>query len=89
MENNIYSRIIEERNVLKKIDPVGFQLEALSQILTIVFTNDDTLPKTYTLENVLISEYNLKAMLKRLEIDADVTILNCSFGASYRVVQSN
>lgn len=89
MENNIYSRIIAERNILKKIDPIGFQLEALSQILVLAFTNNDTLPKTFTLENVLISEYNLTAMLTRLGIDAEVTILNCSFGASYRVVQSS
>lgn len=85
MENTLYKKIIEERNRLKKNDPYGCELEALSQILVIYFLNDDQLPKSFHIKTVRMSKYAMEHMLLRLGVDSSISLNNCLNGASFDI----
>lgn len=86
--NNIYQKIIEERNRVKLTDPVGFEAEALSQLMLLAFENEkvpDTLPKHFRIENVFMILDSVRLMFNRIEINANVIPASSSSGASFDV----
>lgn len=85
--DSIYQKIIEERNRSKLTDPIGFETEALSQLMVLAFENDkapDSLPKHFRIENVFMTLNSVKRMFKRMEIKADIIPVS-SNGASFEV----
>lgn len=88
MVNSIYQKIIEERNLSKLTDPVGFETEALSQLMTIAFENEqspDTLPKHFRIDNVFMTLNSVNLMFQRMGISANVFPASSSNGASFEV----
>ncbi len=86
--NGIYSKIIEERDRSKLTDPIGFETEALSQLMVLAFENEkapDTLPKHFLIENVFMTLNSVRLMFKRMEIKADIIPTSSSNGASFEV----
>lgn len=86
--DSIYQTIIEERNRARLHDPVGFENEALSQLMLLAFENEyspDTLPKHFRIENVCMTLNYVRLMFKRMRIDADIVPASTSNGASFEV----
>lgn len=73
MVANIYQKLIEERTKSKLTDPAGFEEEALVQLMTLAFRNNDTLPSHFRIENVLMTLKSIEIMFKKLEIEAEIT----------------
>lgn len=88
MMDSIYQKIIEERNRSKLKDPIGFETEALSQLMLLAFENDkepDTLPKHFRIENVFMTLNSIRLMFGRMGIKANIIPLSSSNGASFDV----
>ncbi len=88
MMNSIYQKIIEERNRSKLKDPIGFETEALSQLMLLAFENDkepDTLPKHFRIENVFMTLDSVRLMFRRMEIKVDIIPVSSSNGAYFNV----
>lgn len=88
MMDSIYQKIIEERNRSKLKDPVGFEREALSQLMLIAFENEkapDTLPKNFRIENVFMTLNSVRLMFQRMEITVNIIPATSSNGASFDV----
>lgn len=88
MMDSIYQKIIEERNRSKLKDPVGFETEALSQLMLLAFENEkapDSLPKHFHIENVFMTLNSVRLMFKRMEIKANIVPVSSSNGASFEV----
>lgn len=87
--DSIYEKITKERDYVKLIDPVGFETEALSQLMVLALENEkapDTLPKYFRIENVLMTLESVKLMFKRMEIKAEIIPVPISSnGASFKV----
>ncbi len=88
MKNTIYEIIIDERNQSKLKDPIGFEKEALSQLMLLAFENNekpDTLPKHFRIEDVFMTTEGMKEMFKRMQIDATIVRVYSSNGVSFDV----
>lgn len=88
MMNNIYQKIIDERNYIKLKDPVGFEQEALSQLMLLAFENlqtPDTLPENFRIENVFMTLNSVRMMFKRMKINVEVVPSYSSNGNSFDV----
>lgn len=86
--DSIYQKIIEERNRSKLTDPIGFETEALSQLMTLAFENEkepDTLPKHFHIKNVFMTLNSVQLMFKRMQIKADIIPTSSSNGTSFEV----
>lgn len=86
----LYEKLAAERDKHLSIEN-NFEIEVFSQLLSIAFRNTlkpDELPKIFYLENVMLGKNELEALLKRIEIPADVKLLsnNCFRSKTFRVV---
>lgn len=82
--NSIYQTIIDEKNRSTN----AFVVEVLEQLLLIVFRNKehpDTLPETFSLQNVLLSQDAVEDIFERLHINATVTFKYRYYGSNYEV----
>lgn len=88
MAISIYQKIIEERDWIKLKDPVGFEQEALSQLMILAFENPnspDTLPKHFLIENVFMTLNSVRLMFRRMKINVDVVPTSSTNGNSFKI----
>lgn len=82
--NNIYQAIIDEKN--RTTDP--FVVDVLEKLLLLVFRNKkqlDTIPETFSIENVLLSKDVVEDIFERLHINATVTFKYRYYGYTYEI----
>lgn len=81
--SKFYEKLIAERDILPPNTPERtLKNDVLTKLFIRAFTNDeqpDELPKKFYIHNVFMTRNDFEKLLNRLNISADITVVNKSY----------